>query len=167
MGRYHDLYLKTDILLLADIFENFRKTCLWKIINLIHLHYFSSPGLSWDSMMKMTNVELELISDIDQYQFIEKGMRGGISYICNRYGKANNEYMKNYDENKPSKHIIYLMQIILYGWAMSKYLPIGGFKWLTEKEINKINLHSYKDDSNKGIILEVDLEYPARITYFT
>ena len=74
-------------------------------------HYFTSPGLSWDAMLKMTKIKLELMTDINMYQFIEKGMRGGISYIANRYGKANNKYMEGYDEKKPSKYIMYLMQI--------------------------------------------------------
>ena len=158
MGEYHNLYLKSDILLLADVFENFRKTCL-QYYKLDPCHYFTSPGLSWDAMLKMTNIQLELMTDIDMFQFIEKGMRGGISYIANRYGKANNKYMREYDENAPSKYIMYLDANNLYGWAMSQYLPTGGFKWLTEKQINKINLAQYNEDSNKGLILEVDLEY--------
>jgi len=97
------------------------------------------------------------------FQFIEKGMRGGISYIANRYGKANNKYMKEYDEKAPSKYIMYLDANNLYGWAMSQYLPTGGFKWLTEKQVNKLNLAEYKDDSKKGLILEVDLEYPKEL----
>ena len=162
MGEYHDLYLQSDILLLADVFENFRKTCL-KYYKLDPCHYFTSPGLSWDAMLKMTNIKLELMTDIDMFQFIEKGLRGGISYIANRYGKANNKYMKDYNEKAPSKYIMYLDANNLYGWAMSQYLPTGGFKWMTEKQINKINLTKYKEDSDKGIILEVDLEYPKEL----
>ena len=93
MGEYHDLYLKSDVLLLADVFENFRKTCL-EYYRLDPCHYFTSLGLSWDAMLKMTEVNLELITDIDMYQFVEEGLRGGISYIANRYGKANNKYMQ-------------------------------------------------------------------------
>ena len=162
MGEYHNLYLKSDILLLADVFENFRKTCL-EYYKLDPCHYFTSPGLSWDAMLKMTNIKLELMTDIDMFQFIEKGMRGGISYIANRYGKANNKYMKEYDEKAPSKYIMYLDANNLYGWAMSQYLPTGGFKWLTEEKINNLDLAKYKKDSKKGLILEVNLEYP-RIT---
>ncbi|KAL9970109.1 hypothetical protein ACROYT_G022435 [Oculina patagonica] len=162
MGEYHDLYLKSDVLLLADVFESFRKTCL-KYYKLDPCHYFSSPGLSWDSMLKMTDIKLELMTDIDMYQFIEKGMRGGISYIANRYGKANNKYMKDYDEKAPSKYIMYLDANNLYGWAMSQFLPTGGFRWLTEKQINKANLAKYKENSKKGLILEVDLEYPNEL----
>ena len=162
MGEYHDLYLKSDILLLADVFENFRKTCL-QYYKLDPCHYFTSPGLSWDAMLKMTNIQLELMTDIDMFQFIEKGLRGGISYIANRYAKANNKYMSEYDENMPSKYIIYLDANNLYGWAMSQYLPTGGFKWLTEKQINKINLAQYNEDSNKGLLIEADLEYPKEL----
>ena len=162
MGDYHDLYLKSDILLLADVFENFRKTCL-QYYKLDPCHYFTSPGLSWDAMLKMTDIKLELITDIDMYQFIEKGMRGGISYIANRYGKANNKYMKNYDEKAPSKYIMYLDANNLYGWAMSQYLPTDGFKWLSPKQIENINLGKYTDDSKKGLILEVDFEYPKEL----
>ena len=114
MGDYHDLYLQSDILLLADVFENFRKTCL-EYYKLDPCHYFTSPALSWDAMLKMTDIKLELMTDIDMFQFIEKGLRGGISYIANRYGKANNKYMKDYNKNKPSKYIMYLDANNLYG----------------------------------------------------
>ena len=162
MGEYHDLYLESDILLLADVFENFRKTCL-EFYQLDPSRYFTSPGLSWDAMLKMTDIKLELMTDIDMFQFIEKGTRGGISYIVNRYGKANNKYMKTYEEKTPSKYIMYLDANNLYGWAMSQYLPTGGFKWMTEKQIDKLDLTKYKEDSSKGLILEVDLEYPKEL----
>ena len=162
MGEYHDLYLKSDILLLADVFENFRKTCML-YYKLDPCHYFSSPGLSWDSMLKMTNIKLELLTDIDMYQFIEKAMRGGISYIANRYSKANNKYMSDFDETEPSKYIIYLDANNLYGWAMSQYLPTGKFKWLTQKQIDETNLAKFNENSDKGLILEVDLEYPKEL----
>ena len=156
MGEYHDL---SDVLLLADVFENFRKTCM-KHYELDPCHYFTGPGLSWDAMLKMTDIKLELIINIDMFQFVEKGMRGGVSYIVNRYGKANNKYMKEYNEKAPSKYIMYLDANNLYGWAMSQYLPTGGCRWLTEKAVNNKDLAKYKKDSKKGVILEVDLEYP-------
>ena len=96
MGDYHDHYLKKDVLLLADVFEKFidrRMKFYW----LDPSHYFSSPGLSWDAMLKMTEIELGKISDIDKYFFIKKGLRGGICYIAKRYDKANNKYMKLYN----------------------------------------------------------------------
>ena len=162
MGQYHDLYLKSDILLLADVFENFRKTCL-EYYKLDPCHYFTSPGLSWDAMLKMTDIKLELMTDVDMFQFIEKGLRGGISYIANRYGKANNKYMKDYNKDKPSKYIMYLDANNLYGWAMSQYLPTGGFKWLKQNKIDNLDLGKYNEQSKKGLILEVDLEYPNEL----
>ena len=159
MGGYHDLYLKSDILLLTDVFENFRKACQ-QYYELDPAHYFTTPGLSWDAMLKMTKTKLELMSDVDMFLFIEKGMRGGISYITNRYGKANNKYMKNYNPEEASKYIMYLDANNLYGWAMSQYLPTGGFRWLTEKEVD---LSKFDDESEKGLILEVDLEYPEEL----
>ena len=162
LGDYHDLYLISDVLLLTDVFENFRKTCM-QYYKLDPCHYFTSPGLSWDAMLKMTNIKLELMTDIDMFQFIEKGMHGGVSYIANRYGNANNKYMKEYDEKAPSKYIMYLDANNLYGWAMSQYLPTGNFKWMSDKEISKIDLGKYKADGKNGLILEADLEYPQEL----
>ena len=160
MGQYHDLYLKSDVLLLADIFENFREINLTNS-GLDPAHYVSSPGLSWDAMLKMTNVKLDLISDIDTQNFIEKGMRGGISTITHRHAVANNKYMKNYDPEKESSYIPYLDANNLYGWAMSQKLPTGDFRWIPSPEY--INLDSYDENSAKGLILEVDLEYPPEL----
>ena len=162
MGEYHNLYLGSDVLLLTDVFENFRKTCM-QYYKLDPCHYFTSLDLSWDAKLKMTNIKLELMTDVDMFQFIEKGMCGGVFYIANRYRNANNKYMKEHDEKAPSKYIIYLDANNLYGWAMSQYLPAGNFKWMTDKEISKINLGKYKADGKKGLILEVDLEYPQEL----
>ena len=142
MGDYHNHYLKKDVLLLADVFEKFIDTCL-KFYGLDPCHYFSSPGLSWDAMLKMTGVKLEKISDIDKYLFIEKGLRGGISYIAKRYAKANNKYMNDYDPKKQSTFISYLDMNNLYGWAMSEYLPCGRIKWL--KNIDKFDVMSISE----------------------
>ena len=116
MGDYHDLYFKKDVVLLADVFEKFIKTCL-EYYELDPCHYFSYPGLSWEAMLKMTDVKLEKISDTDKYLFIEKGSRGGISYIAKRYAKANNKYMSDYDPNKPLTFITYLDKNNFYGWS--------------------------------------------------
>ena len=117
MGDYHDHYLKKDVLLLADVFENFIDMCL-KFYQLDPCHYFSSPVLSWDAMLKMTGVRLEKTVNTDMYLFIEKGLRRGISYIAKRYSEVNNKYMK-YDPTKSSKYIWYIDMNNLYGWAMS------------------------------------------------
>ena len=152
MGEYHDLYFGRDVLLLTNVFENFRKTCM-QYYKSDPCHYFTSPGLSWDAMLKMTNIKLELMTDIDMFQFIEKGMRGGVSYITNRYGNANNKCIKKYDEKAPSKYIMCLDADNLYGWVMSQYLRTGNFKWMTDKQISKIDLGKYKKDGKKGLIL--------------
>ena len=107
LGDYHDYYLKIDVLLLADVFERFISTCL-KYYELDPCHYFSSPGLSWDAMLTKTKIELEKMSDIDKYLFIEKWTRGGVSYIAKIYAKANNKYMNDYDLEKASTFITYL-----------------------------------------------------------
>ena len=122
MSDYRDHYFKKEVLQLADIFEKFFGTCL-KYYGLDPCHYFSSPGLSWDAMSKMTGVKLKKISDIEKHFFIEKGLRGGISYIAKRYAKANNKYMNDYDPKRPSTSISYLDMNNLYGWAMSENLP--------------------------------------------
>ena len=161
LGDYHDLYVKTDVALLADVFENFRKLCLQQY-GLDPAHYFTSPGLSWDALLKKTGVELELFTDHEMHLFVERGIRGGISMVSKRYAKANNPLVSDYDESKPNSYIMYLDANNLYGWAMSKPLPKSGFKWKrvmpTEEEIlNK------KENAKKGWILEVDLEYPAEL----
>ena len=114
-------------------------------------------------MLKMTEIELELISDIDMYLFVVKGLRGGISYIAKRFSKANNKQMQSYDDKKPSKYITYLDANDLYGCAMSQYLPDSGIKWLNQKEINNFCLNSIDKNSSVEYILEVDLEYPDEL----
>ena len=108
-------------------------------------------------MLKMTGAKLEKISDIDKYLFIEKGVRGGTSYIAKRYAKANNKYMNDYDPKKPSKFISYLDVNNLYGWTMSEYLPYGRFKWL--KNVDWFDVNSVSEKIPIGHFLEVDLEY--------
>ena len=162
IGGHHDLYLKTDVLLLADVFEKFIKTCL-DYYGLDPCHYFGSPGLSWDAMLKMTGIKLDLILDIDMHLFIGKGMRGGISYISKRYSKVNNKYMKCYDSSEEIKFIMYLDANNLYGWAMNQYLPYSEFKWLNKNEISRFCLNSISENSFVGYILEVGLEYPDEL----
>ena len=160
MDDYHDHYLKKDVLLLGDKFEKFIDTCL-KSYELDPCHYFSYPGLSWDVMLKMTDVKLEKISDIDKYLFIEKGSRGGISYTAKIYAKANNKYMADYDSEKQSTFITYLDKNNLYGWTMSEYLPYGEFEWL--KNVDELDVMSINEKSDVGYILEVDLKYPDEL----
>ena len=152
---YHELYNKADVLLLADVFENFRNISL-KNYGLDPAHYYTTPGLTWDAALKFTGVSLELLSDVDMVLMWEKGIRGGVSMISNRYAKANNKYMDDeFNSNEPSTYIQYLDANNLYGWAMSKPLPTHGFKWMKDNELETWELHS--------CILEVDLEYPKEL----
>ena len=165
---YRDLYLKSDVLLLADVFENFRKTCL-KHYKLDPAHYYTSPGLAWDACLKETGQQLQLLHDYDMLMMFEQGIRGGITHISKRYAEANNKYMKNYNPGKESTFIQYLDANNLYGWAMSQNLPTHGFKWM--KNITKETLmeilekanHSMSNLGRKGYIFEVDLEYPPHL----
>ena len=152
---YHDFYNQSDVLLLADVFENFRDVCS-KNYGLDPAWYYTAPGLAWDAALKITEVKLELLSDVDMLNMVEKGIRGGISMISNRYGKANNPYMKGkYKADQTTKYITYLDANNLYGWAMSKPLPTHGFKWMSGSELNSWKNHS--------CILEVDMEYPKEL----
>ena len=144
MAAYHNHYLKKYVLLLADVFDKFIVTSL-KFYELDPYHYFSSPGLSWDAMLKMTGIKLAKISDIDKYLFIEKGSRGGISYIAKIYAKANNKYMIDYDPEKSSTFITYLDKNNLYGWAMIEYLPYE-FEWL--ENIDEFDINSIREKSD-------------------
>ena len=169
---YHDLYLKSDVLLLADVFENFRATCL-RHYNLDPAHYYTSPGLAWDACLKETGQELQLLHDYDMLMMFEKGIRGGISHISKRYAEANNKYMENYDSDKPSTYIQYLDANNLYGWAMSQPLPTGGFKWMKNLTVDLVLKILEKEQARKnggycqrgtvGFLLEVDLEYPSEL----
>ena len=169
MGDYHVRYLKTVVLLFvfANVFEKFINKCL-DYYGLDLCHYFSSPGLSWDAMLKMTKIELDFISDIDLHFFIEKERIGDILCISEWHSKANNKYRNCYVSSKEYKRIKYFDANNLYGWAMAQYLPYSEFKWLNQKEVNGFCLNSIecnfiKENSSIGYILEVDLEYPGKL----
>ena len=154
MRDYHDLYLKSDVLLLSDVFENFRDVCLSNY-SLDPAFYYTAPGLAWDACLKITKVRLELLYDYEMLMMVEKGIRGGVSMISTRYGKANNPYMKDYDPDQPTKYISYLDANNLYGWAMCKPLPTEGFEWMEKEEL--------KNWKSMPCILEVDLKYPEKL----
>ena len=148
MKDYHNL---SDVLLLADIFENFRSICM-NHYGLDPAWYFSAPGLAWDATLTIIKVQLALLSDPDMLLMIESGIRGGIATISHRHAKANNEYMgTEFDPAEESKFISYLDANNLYGWAMSKQLPTSEFKCMSDNELDDWKHLSY--------FLEVDLEY--------
>ena len=160
LGEYHDLYVQSDTVLLADAFENFRNMCL-KVYELDPGHFLSLPGLAWQACLKKTNVKLELLTDYDMLLMVEEGIRGGICHSIHRYTKANNKYMENYNNNEELPYIQYLDMNNLYGWAMSQKLPVNNFKWVEDtSKINEEFIKNYNENSNKGHFLEVDVTYP-------
>ena len=151
LGKYHDLYLKADVLLLCDVFQKFIEVCLVDY-GLDPCHYYSSPGLSWDAMLKMAGVKLKNINNIDIHLFLEKGMGGGVSYISKGYSKSSDDtIIMCWDASN------------LYGWAVIQDLPCEGFKFLSEEEIKSFNLDCIGENSKIGYILEVDLVYPKKL----
>ena len=164
---YHNIYLKSDVLLLSDVWNNFKKTC-YKIYELDVSYYFTAPGLSWDAFLKTKNDEsngkffVELLTDIDMYQFYESGIRGGLSQISKRYAKANNKYMSNYNKDLPDEYILYLDANNLYGFAMCEYLPKSDFKWNTDIWDSK-KILAIPDNNKIGYTFEVDLHYPDKL----
>ena len=163
LREYHDLYVQSDTLLLADVFENFRNKCL-EVYELDPAHFLSLPGLAWQACLKKTNIELELLTNYDMLLMVEEGIRGGICHSIHRYAKANNKYLKNYNKNIESSYIQYLDANNLYGWAMSQKLPVNNFKWVEDaSKINEDFIKNYCENSKKGYILEVDVKYPKKL----
>ena len=163
LGEYHNLYDQSDTLLLADVFQNFRNTCI-KVYELDPAHFLSLPGLAWQACLKKTNIKLELLTDYDMLLMVEEGIRGGICHSIHRHARANNKYMKNYDKNKESSYIQYLDANNLYGWAMSQKLPANSFKWVNDvSEINEEFIKNYDKNSDKGFILAVDIKYLRKL----
>ena len=154
--------MQSDTLLLADVFENFRDMCI-KEHELDPAHFLSLPGLAWQACLKKTNIELELLTDYDMLLMVEEGIRGGICHSIHRDAKANNKYMKNYNNNEESFIYPIFRRYNLYGWAMSKKLPVNGFKWVDNNEINEEFIKNYNENDNKGYILEVDVKYLKRL----
>ena len=122
LGEFHDLYVQSDTLLLADVCENFRDRCI-NTYELDPVHFLSSPRLGWQACLKKTNMKLELLTDNDMLIMEEKGIRGGVCNATLKYAEANNKYMKDYDENIASSFLEYIDANNLCGWAMSEKLP--------------------------------------------
>ena len=165
LGDYHDRYVQSDTLLLADVFENFRDMCI-KEYELDPAHFVSLAGLAWQVYLKKTNIELEVLTDYDMLLMVKEGIRGGICHSIHRHARANNKYMNNNNNNEELSYIQYLDTNNLYGWAMSKKLSVNGFRWLDSDEINEINeefIKNYNENDDKGCIFEVDFRYPKRL----
>ena len=162
LGVYHDLYVQSDTLLLADVFNNFRDMCI-KEYDLDPAHFLSLPVLAWQVCLKKTNIELELLTDYDMLLMVEEGIRGGICHSIHQYAKANNKYMKNYNNNEESSYIQNLDANNLYGWTMSKKLPVNGFKWTDNNKINEEFIKNYNKNDKKRYIVEVDVKYPKKL----
>ncbi|KYM93940.1 hypothetical protein ALC62_15447, partial [Cyphomyrmex costatus] len=159
LGEYSDLYLKTDVLLLADVIENFRDSCVASY-GLDPAHYYTLPGFTWDAMLKHTRVKFELLTDIDMVMFVKRGIRGGLSQCSGRYARANNKYMQAYNPSEPSSYLMYYDVNNLYGWEMCQPLPYADFAWVDDA--HSFDYTTVALDS-PGYILEVDLEYPRRL----
>ena len=171
---YLKLYLLSDVCLLADVFQNFRDIC-YRNYKLDPAYFISAPQLSWNSMFKMLNLELELISDPQMYRLIQPNIRGGICHASGRYAKANNKYMGAlYNPNEPSTYLMYIDATNLYGWALSQALPYSDFEWLSDEEklqaeatLCNENIEAciqfFETYENTAYILEVDLQYPEEL----
>ena len=159
LGEYHDLYVKLDTALLADIFENFRDKSI-EIDKLDPTYFLTTPGLSWWTCLKKTGVKLELLTDENMFLTYERGIRGGICNKVHIYPEANNKYMKNYDKNKESSFLMYVDTNNLYGWAMSKKLHVDIFKWVDDISMfTEDFIKSYDEEGDVGYLLVVDIEY--------
>ena len=159
---YMELYVKTDALLLCDVFENFRQLCL-DYYGLDCCHYMSLPGFSWDAMLKMTKVNIEYMTDIDMYTFIEKNLRGGVTTVNHRQFKANNSYLNDFDSNKPTSFIHYVDANNLYGKSMSYKLPYKNFRWVKKEEFDLMDFSKIDPEGDTCYILEVDIHYPSHL----
>ena len=160
------VYLETDVVLLADIFESFRDMCLHPDTGygLDPCHYFTAPGMAWDGALKMYGGKLDLLTDEDMVLFFEKGIRGGMSMISHRHAKANNPYLKDYVKIMEKSYIMYMDMNNLYGGAMREHLPVGNFKWDANVDTwTEEHLLNMKDDAPRGATLCVDLEYPKNL----
>ena len=156
MGEYHDLCLKMDVILLANVFEAFRKVCL-KNYGLDPAHFYTAPRLAWKACLKKTRIRLELLLDPNMLLIFEKG----ITQSGNRWAKANNPYMgSKFVPDKPTRYLQYLEANNLYGCSMSQPLPTGGFKWVDVKPAKISKLAKRK---SKGYLLEVDVRYPKEL----
>ena len=159
---YHNLYLKADVLLLADAWENFRES-IYEMFGIDCVYSYTTPGLGWEAYLKKSGVELELLTDVDKVMFYEKSIRGGVSLITKRFAGISLEELKKPPLER-NEALLYLDATNLYGWAMIQHLPYGGFEW--DDDLSKYTeeyIRSLKDDGDEGYTLEVDLDYPKEL----
>jgi hypothetical protein len=160
LADYMKIYLETDVLILVDVFQNYRRTCRqW--YGLDPAHYISVPQLSEDAFLKMTKCKLELISDVDMYHFFTSALRGGFSCVISKYDRANNPLCPGYDQRKPINYLINIDQTNLYGFSMMQKLPYRNFRWMTQSQIKQLNLYKLDQDPDVGYMLEVTLVYDS------
>ena len=160
LGDYHHLYLRTDVVLLANVFEAFRDTCL-KHYQLDPAHFYTYPGLAWKACLKRTGIRLELLTNPDMLLMFERGIRGGVTQAVRKYASANNKYMGDkFNPNDDTTYLQYLDANNLYGWAMSQPLPTGGFKWV---DVNPNAISELATRTDKGYVLEVNVSYPKEL----
>ena len=163
LGEYHDLYVKLDTTLLADIFENFRDKHI-ETDKLDPAYFLTTTGLSWWTCLKKTGVKLELLTDEDMFLTYENGIRTGMCQVTFNYAETNNKFMKNYDKNKESSFVMYVDANNLYGWAMSKKFPEDSFKWIDDLSMfTEDFIKSYDEEGDVGYLLVVDVEYPIKV----
>jgi hypothetical protein len=148
--------------LLAQVFETFRSMAL-KNYGVNPAHYRTLPGFSWDALLKLSGMKVDLISDPEIYLFLENSIRGGVSTISNRYASANDPRLPTFDSTKPPSYITYLDVNNLYGHAMTQALPLGDFRFLSCDEIARLDIDSLSDDASQGYIFEVDLSHPREL----
>ena len=156
VGDYDNFYLLTNVILLVDVFENFRDVCL-QHCGLHSAHNYTSPGLYWQAAPKMTDVEMDLLIDFDQNLFIEERISGGMATISHWYTQTNSPGMENYDVSKCISYKMYMDASNLFGWVISQPLPISNFKWLTDEEMEDLKVMMMPDDSSRGYILDCNL----------
>ena len=180
LGELHDLYVETDTLLLADVFENYRKV-IHHNYGLDPVHFYTAPSLSWSAGLKFTKVKLEIPLDVDMHIFFDLGLTGGISMVAEHFARANNKYLKDIYDPQTLQSFIQLVDANnLYGWAMSQMLPTGGFKWvnlkkglitgITESMDRDRSMNEWTDtimnlneEDSIGYMFQVDLEYPTNL----
>ena len=166
LGEYSYLYIQSDRLLLVDVFENFRNMCL-EIYELDPAKFLSAPGLAWQTALKKTKIKLDLLTDIDMLYMAEKSIRGGICHSIDRYAKANNTYMKDYDKNKEPSCLQYWDVNNLYGWVMSQKLPVNNFELIEGiSQFKEDFMKNYNEKSDKGYFVKVDVQYPEKLHVF-